>query len=224
MARLSQRFLDFHVEIESFIGYLTIDNQARLGVSDAQYQRLLALLQQWSPVYQNYIKPETRTAPVNASIQSIYKEFSAEIRGLQQQIKKDRSITLTAEDYEKLYIHKDKSTITRPNRPDKAPELVLLNTAHLENEFEAHLPNSEDIRHLALPAGWKLSRKIAVVGPTDPPPLAQDYRPIDSVGRGKFKLTFAPADEGKIGYIICTYFNRRGEYGPESPPLRFHII
>ena len=36
--------------------------------------------------------------------------------------------------------------------------------------------------------------------------------------------TFAPADEDKIGYIICTYFNRLGEHRPESPLLRFHII
>ena len=138
-------------------------------------------------------------------------------------MKNNVSITLTADDHQNLYIHIDKETRTRINPPEFSPSLTLIRTEHLICEFQANEPNPEDVNHLTLPKHMKLGRKLAVV-PAGTTPAETDYHPIDSVGRSKFRITFNPAEQDMDGYLICTYFNPRGEHGPESKPLQFRII
>lgn len=153
----------------------------------------------------------------------IYQELGHFVRGLQQQLKNSAAITLTPDDHQNLYIHIDKQTRTRINPPDFAPVLTLIRTEHLICEFQAVVPYSDEVDHIALPKHMKLGRKIAVV-PAGTPPTEANYHTIDSVGRSKFRITFAPAEADMDGYLICAYYNPRGENGPESKPLQFRII
>ena len=204
--------------------YLTAQNRARLGINDAQHQQFLALLSEWNSAYTAYTNPQAHDDAAVLAMRRSYTSMDALVRGLRLQIKHNRALTLTSEDYQSLGIHRDKQTRTRATAPEHAPIIALLGTTHLENEFQVQQPDSEHFHHLALPPGPKLARKLAVTAPGSPAPTPQDYRPIDASGKSKFKLIFAPADEGNIGYLICAYFNRRGEHGPQSPPLRFYII
>lgn len=223
MPRISKRYYQFNGELEALIGYLTVPNRARLGIRDDQYDGLVAKLPAWSAAFNAYKNPETRTQPVNSEMKRLYKDYEALVRGIRQQVKNLQGVPLTGDDYAALGIHQNKTTRTRHTRPDYAPSIKLIRIAHLENEFEVQHPDSVNINRLALPTGLKLARKLAITEPLDPPPEASAYEPIDEAGRGKFTLNFDLAQEGKIGYIICSYFNSRGEHGPESPPLRFYI-
>ena len=43
--RLSQRYLDFDVQVNEMLGYLTAENQPRLGIPTTQYDQFTALTQ-----------------------------------------------------------------------------------------------------------------------------------------------------------------------------------
>lgn len=222
--RISQRYLDFNAEVEEIVAYLTAENQTRLGVPTTQYDELTALVQTWTTALAAYQSPATHTPESVEAMRQSYAELGLFVRNLQQQVKNNASVDLTPADYAGLYIHIDKTTRTRINTPEHAPDVRLLHSEHLMCEFEAQVPNPQEANHLALPEHMKLGRKLAVVPAGGAAPAEADYHPLDNVGRGKFRLSFAPAEEGMDGYIICSYYNPRGEHGPESKPLKFTII
>ena len=223
MRPLSKKLLNFHVEVERMAKYMTDANRARLRITPEQHAQFTGLMDRWSKAYFAYINPETHTPPVVLAINRVYDEFIVVVRAIRRQLKNDPNLHLTGDDYLEMGIHMDKPTRTRSVIPDFAPVITQIKINHLANEFEVRRPTSEDIEHLALPKGYKVSRKLAIVDPGSPPPLTNAYKTIDSVGHGRFTLNFSPADEGRVGYIICAYANRREESGPPSSPLKFYI-
>ena len=61
--RLSQRYLDFDVQVDEMISYLTTENQTRLGITTAQYDQFTALNQTWTTALATYSNPATHTPP-----------------------------------------------------------------------------------------------------------------------------------------------------------------
>lgn len=224
MRPLSKKLLDFNTQLTSMSNYLTDANRTRLGVSSEQYATFTAIMDEWSPAFKAYSSPLTQTPAVLGEIHKLHKEALAFVRMLRRQIKHNGTITLTGDDYQSLYIHQDKKTATRINPPDYAPDIVLLDSHHLTNTFEAKRPGSENVGHLALPKHMKLARRLAITESASPAPPLEAYQPINNIGRSRFILTFSEADHNKTGWLICAYYNPRGEHGPESSPLSFSIV
>lgn len=221
--RISQTYLDFDAQLETMEAYLTEANRTRLGVSDAQNTEFTTLKATWDSALSDYKDPATHTPTAVMAMGESYSETAEFIFALRQQIKNNASITLTPDDYANLYIHVDKTTRSRINPPDYAPSVTLIESTHLVCKFDVTVPTSEEVNHLALPAHMNIARLLAVM-PDGTDPTENDYEPIDNVGRSKFSLSFMPAEEGMQGYLICSYFNPRGEHGPQSSPLKFRII
>ena len=85
-------------------------------------------------------------------------------------------------------------------------------------------PTASEAHHRALPPGvQRIGRAIALTdaGIT---PSRDEYHAIAAVGTSTHKIKFAPADEGKEGWLITWYVNTRGEMGPESVGLAFRVV
>ena len=106
---------------------------------------------------------------------------------------------------------------------DYPPSLTEIENTHGFIRIDATVPTSEEINHVALPPDMRIGRKLATV-PFGQEPTAADYHIIDSVGRSKFTISFTPAEVGMDGYLVCYYFNHRGDHGPDSAPLKFRIL
>ena len=55
-------------------------------------------------------------------------------------------------------------------------------------------------------------------------PTRDGYHAIEAVGTSTHKIQFAPADVGKMGWLITWYVNTWGEIGPESEGLGFRVV
>ena len=221
--RLSQKYLDFDAEAKAAMQYLP-DTFARLGISQEQYDRLVAELTAWTAALSLYIDPQTHTPAAIENMRMQYDTFYHSILAMRQQLKNDSDITLTADDYTALGIHIDKTTRTRSRVPDVAPISVLLETNHLVNEIVTSQPVQGEERHRAMPDDvQRIGRAIAYAaeGVT---PTRDQYHAIDSVGVTSYRIVSLPSEVGMICWLITWYINPRGETGPESEPLSFRVI
>lgn len=221
--RVSQVYLDFDAQLTSMTTYLTSENQTRLGIPTEQFAEYTTLTTAWDTALAAYTDPATHTPAAVLAIRESYNDTHEFVIALRQQIKNNASIELLPADYTSLYINVDKTTRTRINPPDYAPVITLIESTHLICQFDVTVPTSEEVNHVALPMHMSIGRRLAVVA-NGTEPTDADYKSIDNVGRSKFRISFVSAEEGMDGYLICSYFNPRGEHGPESVPLKFRII
>ena len=221
--RISQRYLDFDAEAKGVLQYLP-DTFARLGISQEQYDRLVAELTAWTAALSLYIDPQTHTPAAIENMRIQYNTFYHSILAMRQQLKNDSDITLSADDYTVLGIHIDKTTRTRSRVPVVAPINVLVTTNHLVNEIITSVPEQGEERHRAMPDDvQRIGRAIAYAaeGVT---PTRDQYHAIDSVGVTSYRIVSMPSEEGMVCWLITWYINPRGEVGPESKPLSFRVI
>ena len=86
------------------------------------------------------------------------------------------------------------------------------------------MPTSQQWNRRAVPGYMKIGRLLAITPMGADAPQRGDYALLDHAGRSRFWLTFDAKYVQHNGYLICYYFNPRGERGPESGALRFSII
>ena len=220
---ISKIFLRFDTELKGIISYAKA-NQKRLQISDTTIAHLTNDLAIWASQFALYSDDTKRTSAVTHQVRTNYEDIGSYLHRFQQSLKNDPDVDLTEDDYTGLYIHKDKKRRGHIPKPTIAPQIDLLATSHLRNEFEITDPNRPDQNHRAFPDDITgAGRKLAVVA-TDVTPAETDYITLGNTGRTMFTINFATNQEGKRGYLVAWYVNSRGEMGPESKPLSFLIV
>ena len=221
--QIAKRYLEFDAEAKEFMHHLS-GAYSRLAVSPTQYQRMAGELADWTAALALYIDPNTHTPAAVQNARAQYNLFHRSILALRRQLKNSQDIDLTADDYAALGVHKDKTTRTRPPVPNIAPVNVLHATHHLVNEFITSAPTTSEVHHRALPPGVQRIGRALALTDAGITPSRDEYHAIAAVGTSTHKIKFAPADEGKVGWLITWYVNTRGEMGPESEGLGFRVV
>jgi len=223
--RTSARYTEFNNTLSTMNTYLAADDNAtRLMVLPAQVTALADALAAWSPVFDVYMDPNTRTRAAILAIRQQYEIDVELVRGVQQQLKNNANIELTGDDRLALGVHLDKTTRTRVPRQTVAPLIEEFETRHMENRFRATYPDSAGDFHRRLPAYNSLLIKTAFTAADAPAPADADYDHISQSGRDRFTITPPPSTPvGSHGYVKCCYVNSRGEMGPDSTPLMFMV-
>ena len=148
--RLSAEYVEFNLLFGGIVGYLP-DNAERLAIAAAEVSALNAAYGNWGIAYEVYADPARRTSAAIAQMRMEYKKDLRAVHGMQQAVKHNNQITLTAEDYRALGIHHDKITRTPVPRQNVAPILQEYKTNHLANTFRATYPNAAGDAHRFLP-------------------------------------------------------------------------
>ncbi|MEP7170154.1 MAG: hypothetical protein ABI855_12345 [Bacteroidota bacterium] len=220
--KLSQKLVDFNTEVGIAVPYLNT-NKIRLAVTTGQVTDTGNFLTDWNTKYGIYITPSTHTSESVKDINDLYNLFHPYYIGVVQQIKNNKSITLTGGDIAALHIHVDAPHRHHVERPAFAPSNTMIKSTHLVNKIFTSNPNPPHEDDIALPADVsRIGRKLAVVPPAEIP-RPEQYHNLETVGSTTFDLVFDPAQEAAKCYLITWYENNRGEAGPPSNPVSFVI-
>lgn len=220
---ISKIFLRFDAELKGVVSYAKA-HHARLKISAEMLAHLEADLKLWATEFALYQDAATRTSGVTYQVRLNYEAIESYLRRFQGTLKRNPDVTLSGEDYKGLHIHVNLPHRQHVPRPTIAPQIDLLGTSHLRNEFEITDPNRPEQNHRAFPPDIAAAgRKLAVV-PAGTTPTAADYVSLSNTGRTLFSLNFEPSQVGQQASLICWYMNSRGETGPPSKPLSFLIV
>lgn len=222
--RFFQTYADFDVKINIALPYATT-HAARLIIGEVQIMALAAATTKWTTEFNICLDPLRHTSIQVEATRMAYDAVSDLLAGLQQQLKNNHAVELTAADYENLDIYRNAPHRRHRPVPKIAPNCTLLETRRLTNKISVHDPEPGMENHRRLPPDVaRVARKIALVAQGAPAPIAADYHSIDSIGSGTFTLVWQPEQVGMRCFIIVQYMNYRGETGPESVPLKFVVI
>jgi hypothetical protein len=223
LMKISQIYSDFNSEVTVSVPYIDT-NQLPLKVTAAQATELTDFLTDWNALWAKYIDPTQHTDTVVHDMINLYHDFHSSILGIKQQIKNNKSITLTAEMISKIHIHVNAPHRTAIPVPGFAPANQLIKSTHLVNKIWTFNPQPGMENETNMPVDvTRISRKMAVVadGVT---PSPENYHAITQVGVTIYDIVFSPEQEGSVAWLITSYVNPRGQEGPPSPPFKFRII
>ena len=225
---VAQKYSQFDATFTTMETYLTAntnENGTRLGVSDAQLTALTAAKTDWTTKFNAYKDPDDRTRAAVEAVKKAYEASSEQVRAIQQQVKKDASVTKTDDDYSNLAIHRDKETRTPVNPPTAAPQITEIEIKPRSNKFRISESSGEGQAHKRTPYRTHIGYRCAFVpeGGEIPPPISQ-YTDVFSSWRSEVTV-MAPANvaKGAHGFIKARYVTDKGDPGPESDPFQFTV-
>ena len=169
--KISKRYTDFQSETGFFLQYISFHFQ-RVGVTIEQVLSVLNWHDRYSIAYRKYADPQQHNRAIVAEMAELHKEGVELIRGLRQQMKNDKQITLTAEDHKQLGIRVDKKERTKPPLPT-APLLVTAKIKTRSNQFRCVTYDETGKRRYYIPHRTQLIIKVAYS--SDAKPEAKDY-------------------------------------------------
>ena len=218
--KVSKRYTDFQSETGYLLQYLSFHFE-RIGVSIEQVLSVLDWHDRYSVAYRKYADPLKHTSAIVAEMATLHKEGVELISGLRHQIKNDKQITLTAEDYVRLGIHIDKTGRTKPPLLTTAPLIVSAEIKPRSNKFQSvNYDETGKIRHY-LPRRTQLIIKVAYSA--DGKPEAKDYDVAMVSSKAIFTIITPPEiPKSMKGFVKAAYRNSTGE-SPYSKPLEFAI-
>lgn len=224
--RLSRLYAAHDAEISAMMAYIQNNGAptpaaTRLGITPADIAMLLGLQSQWNAAYSAYRSPATHNAIAVEAMKTADDKMLAAVKPLRKRVKYGTA-ALTAEDYAQLTIHRDKETRTPAQKPIEEPVPVFVHFEPLNLTFEAKQQTAEGIHRRGLPRGYRVARMLAVLPPGAEPSDA-DFRPLDTIGRSRFTITFADNDIGKYAHLRIAYENTAGR-GPFSHSVKAPII
>jgi hypothetical protein len=222
--RLSKEYQRFHFEINVSVPYMVaVANATRLQIATSQVTSLQNHLLAWNTKYALYINPETHTDVAILGVKLAYKVFHKEIQAIKLQLKFNKAIELTEEDYAAIGIHKNAKKRYRRPRPVKAPNNSVSLQYHSVTQICTFDP--ENPTKKALPEDvFKIGRKMVIQPIDQKPPELKAYQPLESIGKTIYKIIFKEGDENCKAYLMTCYINSTGQEGPYSDPLSFTII
>src|SRR5207249_3215550 len=122
------------------------------------------------------------TTVIVRDVQRLYKDFYRALKDIKKQIKHNKSVALTGNDYTKLHIHVDQARRAHIPRPEFAPANTVIKTSRLVVKIFTGNPQPSFENETSLPADVaKIGRKLAVVTTTTPPDAAQ-YHALENIG------------------------------------------
>ena len=218
--RISKRYTDFQSETGFFLQYLSFHFQ-RIGVSIEQVLSVLDWHDRYSVAYRKYADPQQHNRAIIAEMATLHKEGVELISGLRQQMKNDKQITLTADDYKVLGINVDKTERTKPPLLTTAPLIVPAEIKRRSNKFQSVIYDQTGKRRHYLPRRTELIIKVAYS--TDGKPEAKDYDVVMVSSKAIFTIITPPEiPKAMKGFIKAAYRNSAGE-SPYSKPLEFAV-
>ena len=221
--KLARRYYEFDIWLTSLINYLPA-NAERLQVSQGQVDDIVAFNQKWQPIYKKYSRTETHTSAAVQDTAMAFDDGNQRLHKLQQQIKHNARITLTAHDLAALQIHPINRHRKHAQHIQIAPNVLPMGIHHAVNKFHARYIGGDCEMHGRMPRYNTLLIRIAHVAADAPKPELHQYTEVQTSGSAVFNV-FAPKDAkpGTRGFIVVRYVNTRNEMSPWSAPLEFII-
>lgn len=222
--RISKQYTRLDTTLAAMVSHLAT-NAERLGVSTGQVAELTNFKTEWDTVFANYTSPSERNREAILAARNAYKKGDPLVRKIQQQVKNDAKVNLTANDRTSMGIHSDKTTRTRVQVVDTAPNIEEVKIHHRSNTFRISYPSGAGVSHLHMPYRNKALIKLAYMPPGsegEPPP--ETYGSVRDSGRATFTVVHPNnIPKGTRGFVKVCYINSRGETGPDSHPLGFLV-
>ena len=217
--KISKRYTDFQSKSGLFLQYLAF----RFQELDVTLQQVLSVLDwhdRYSIAYKKYIDPQQHNKAIIAEMAELHKEGVELVGGLRQQIKKNKKITLTADERAYLGIHLDKETYTKATKPTTAPVLVQAEIKPRSNKFQSITYDETGKSRHYLP---RLTELIIKTAYSKTKPEAKDYDVVMVSSKAVFTIITPPEVPKRTkGFIKAAYRNNAGE-GPYSKPLEFVV-
>ena len=220
--RISATYVSFNELFGSIVRYLPA-NATRLEIADSEVTELNAKYGTWGIAYAAYAEPTGRTSEAIQQVKMEYDTDLAAVQGMQQAVKNNNQIALTAEDHHALGIHIDKKTLTPVPRQEVAPLLEEYRITHHTNFFRANYPDSAGDAHRFLPYGNHLLVQFGYPA-AGAEPTEDDFTHVFTATRSRFVIE-SPDNiaAGTKGYVRACYVNTRGEAGPNSAIVAFIV-
>ena len=225
---VAQKYSQFDATFTTMETYLTEntnENGVRLGVSTEQLTALTTAKTDWTTKFNAYKDPDTRTRAAVNAVKAAYDSSLKQVRAIQQQVKKDASVTKTDDDYSNLSIHRDKETRTPVTPPTAAPQITEIEIKPRSNKFRISESSGEGVSHKRTPYRTHIGYRCAFVpeGGVTPPPDSEFTDVFASWRSEVTVITPVGVAKGAHGFIKARYVTDKGDPGPESDAFQFTV-
>ncbi len=221
---LSNLILRFNFYFIAFAEYINLTGVAtRLGISATQKTEMNDKLTDFNDKILLYVAPDTNNPGTVNDMNIVYKESYILTERFKKQIKANTSVTLTGRDRLNLDIPQEKNRRGHIPVPDISPAVLCVQCVHLMMSFIAFDPTNPFKRAKPKDVA-SIGVKIAFANADGGDPAPEDYTKQDAEKQTEFEMLFTADQVGKKIYVICYYFNPRGEAGPDSLPCSVVII
>ena len=223
--RFAQSYFDLDNLLTAFIPYITA-NMIRLGLTQTDIDTFTAPKTEWDATFALYLDATTQTQSVRLRTSNAAAVMYALVHGIQQLLRANPAVELTAEDYTVLDIIVPTPRRERVPVPIVVPEINIRATAPrwVEVSFNDTDIGKENVRGLPIDV-HAVEYDIAITAPGDTtPPDDSMYIRHGTSNRSIGRIAFTNENNGMNGWIKAAYANPRSELGPFSTPIRFNII
>jgi hypothetical protein len=224
--KLNQIYSNFHSEFDGSVVYLNVTGTApRLGISSGTLTSLNNQMGFVDSAYNTYKDPLLHTEASTLNMKMKFDAAHPIWAGVQQMLKNNVEITLTADDISALHIHIDHPHGHVIPAVNFAPSNVVIKQTHLVTRIFTFNPTDghQSDKHKP-PTVGKIGREMAIVKIGDPVPTGDQYKTLDSIGVVQYDLIFAPENLNYEAYLVTWYISPTGEASVKSLPLKFTII
>ncbi len=206
----------FNEEVNIAVPYLRA-NLKRLGYSEELTKGLEDYLDQWNEIFPKAEDKASRTSVLVAQRNTLREAFEKAYTKMQQTLKNNATITLTEEDYKKLYIHIDKKQ--SPNKPpEEIPSLDVIELRQSTIVIQVSIKNPKAaINYTHTPKGWEINVFVAIVSTESPMPKDDDYNLFVTTGKSNITLNFDTKYEKMEAYIRAEFVNKNGKSRMSDP-------
>jgi len=213
----------YNIFLFCFVPYVTLPtNMTRLGLSAGQISTLTTHWGTWQTTYVAYMNPATYGTVNTGAMNNFYAIILAYVSAMQQQIKNNPTVSLTALDYVILVIHQNLSRRGHIPAPTAEAGVVEKKTTHLNTEFVVF--DLAHPTHAAKPKDvLRITPFVLYLDHGSPFPLEGDLIEQADVTRMTFDVPHTTSQVGKDGYMQVCFTNDAGQ-GPRSAIIPFSVI
>jgi hypothetical protein len=199
-----------------------VANRARLGLTTGQVADVNAFWVTWQTTFAAYMNPLTYGTVNTGAMNDFYAIVSFYVQRMQQQIKNNPTVTLTAMDYVVMAIHKNLAGRHSHPIPKEEAGIAVKSNQHLNTEFV--------VFDLAAPTHAAKPKYVERITPFilykahgSPLPVDGDLIEQTDVTRMTFDVPHTTEQIDMDGYIQVCFTNDAGQ-GIRSAIVPFRVI
>ena len=224
--KLNQIYSDFHTDFGGSVAYLNLPGKAPgLGIISTLLDSLNNQNGFVNLAYDTYKDPLLHTEASTLDMKMKYEAAHSIWTGVQQMLKTNVSIELTAADISALHIHIDHPHGHVIPPVNFSPTNTVIKQTHLvtriftSNPTDGHQADTHKPEHVA-----KVGREIAYVNIGDPAPATDKYNALNSIGSVLYDVVSPLENLNMEAYLVTWYISPTGEPSVKSLPVKFTVI
>ncbi len=217
---ISKKYPEFLMELNAMKDYLSEEVCVRLGITTQQRGSVIGAHKKFAAIMALYDNPSKKTAAVVQDCGKVYTETGKVIANFRQAVKATNKGKLMGEDFQNLFIHKDKTTHTRHTHIDELPSLAVKEHKGLTIDLAVTIVGQEIPARPALP---EFVRTLRLDWTYDDNELApkQIIGHTENFGTASPKLVLDETQLGKYCHVVAYYVLPDGTKSDPSLKLSF---